>query len=155
MFMDHEWRERQRKLAKAEQNQKREQTLSWVHSLRFNEKLVELKLGRVNPITCVRSQSDTDYAVNAVINMPEYVPVDQRIPQALLARKNADVERAVAPLVAEPEPERIDLPIDFDLTANPTRTAHASLGCVRRGQHLIANEKRQSISAAELEKLAR
>lgn len=66
--------------------------MSWEHSLRFNEKLVELRLGRINPIVSVRSQADTDYALQAVLNMPEYTPVDQRIPNDLLRAKTERVE---------------------------------------------------------------
>lgn len=76
MFQDAQYREKVRARAQMEINAQRHQPTSWERSLRSDEDMIEIQLGRVNPIVCVRPKTTEGIAIQKVLNMEKYVPVE-------------------------------------------------------------------------------
>ncbi|CAL6058226.1 Conserved_hypothetical protein [Hexamita inflata] len=109
MTQDGEFREKMRERALNEANNKQQQAINWERSLRSDEKLVEYKLGHLNPIICMRPIESEGIAIKKIINMRKYVPIDEKLPQQF---KDMIKLKSLAQSYEQQEPEeQLEAPV--------------------------------------------
>ncbi|CAL6015819.1 Conserved_hypothetical protein [Hexamita inflata] len=93
MNMDGEWRAKQRKLAQIDMTRTEAPELNWTNSLRTNDKVVERVLGRLNPIRFYIPEEKVNASARIVANLPDYIPVQQRLPTPMRNQNIAALQR--------------------------------------------------------------
>ncbi|KAH0573155.1 hypothetical protein SS50377_25274 [Spironucleus salmonicida] len=108
--VDAEWREKQRALARADANSRAQYEISWQNSLRTNERVVELKLGKVNPVSFFRKDTN-NLAINNILQMPAYVPISEKLPHDLLQKNYDSLQNHLQQIECPEDTDEIELPL--------------------------------------------